>query len=590
MPSPALHLVQTTTVRKDVQHDGLLHMAKNVNTHPDVLIGDGNSIGIFGIPGSGKTTVMARLLEQFGYCGVPFSAFDLEGDLRSIVPLLPRGVLATADNCPSAQDMYKGGLQVIFDLDTFGEDRNHAARFISKTVSSLLALMKGLPQGKRVPFLVGLDEAAYWLPQIRKGKDYLESFQFEALFNVFHTLAIRGRKMGLVPLLCAQRIANLHKDVLSPGTYILMRQTTDTDLKRYMEYISASAFGDDTTTEKEMRARIAAFKRGQAVIKLPNGKQGLVQFYNRESEHTSHAPKTSTAQSLYRDVPFNPNRRYGAATFEEEAPSEVKEVRVATSGPNCKFCGKDLPESTPGGRAREYCNDACKQANHRKEHRGDKEQILRGLLAAKPSSTVSQLQIPTGYARSGVERIVARIQADEKSKPPNAPPPQKSSPSNTRATTGEVKRQVEALLSASPNLTVSQLVAETGGALSTVRRASEGYFARYPERRPGKPRSKQGPTIKEWVFSLLEADPSLTTTALVTKTGHPVDTMQKYRQEYFVHHPEKKPPPKMELSVRALLVENPNYTVGQIKYRTGYPSYAIRQLIARISSEGDQTC
>jgi hypothetical protein len=542
MPAHALHLVESGA-RPEKQHDGLLHLAKNLNIHPDVLIGEGTEIAAFGVPGSGKTTLMALLLEQFGKCGIPFAVFDLEGDLGPIVPLLPRGVRGTADNCPTASDMYKGGLQVVFDLDTFGEDRNHAARLIGKTVSSLLALTAALPQGRRVPFLIGLDEAAYWLPQIRTGKDYLLPSEFLALFTAFHTLAIRGRKMGLIPMLFAQRIANLHKDVLSPGTSILMRATTDTDLKRYMEYVSPAAFGDDELTEKEMRARIATFKKGQAVIKLPNGRQGLVQFYNRESEHTSHAPKTEAAQSLYRDLPFHPNRQYGKASFEEEAPSEVKEVRVATEGPNCKYCGKDLPEKSVGktGKAKEYCNNACKQANYR------------------------------------------HLQAGTKSKVPHAEPAAPAS--HTRRATLDVKRQVEALLSASPHLTVSHLVAETGGAISTVRRASEEYFARYPERRPGKPRTGQGPTIKQWVFSLLEADPSLTTTALATKTGHPVDTMQKYRLEHFARHPEKVPPKqpcKLEQAIRALLAENPNYTASQMAHRTNYSSKDVKRVVARI--------
>ncbi len=586
MPAHALHLVHLGA-RHENQHDGLLHLAKNLNIHPDVLIGEGTEIAAFGVPGSGKTTLMALLLEQFGECSVPFSVFDLEGDLKSLVPLLPRGVLGTADNCPTVHDMYKGGLQVIFDLDTFGEDRNCAARFISQTVSDLLALTKSLPQGRRVPFLIGLDEAAYWLPQIRTGKDYLLSSQFEALFSAFHTLAIRGRKMGLVPMLFAQRIANLHKDVLSPGTYILMRQTTDTDLKRYMEYISPAAFGDDEMTAKQMRSRIATFKKGQAVVKLTSGKQGLVQFYNRESEHSSHAPKIQAAQNLYRDVPFDPHMQYGAANLEEQAPPPV--VSSVPSNMNCKFCGKGLPAEIRGSRSREYCNDACRQANYRANHRGDKEQTLRSLLAENPNSTISQMQLRTGYARSDVERIVACIQADEESETADVTHQDVSRQNNTKAAIADIKRQIFSLLDADPNLSLSALVAATGYAFSTVRRHATEYFAQHPERR-GKLRQKSLPssTIKAQVFEILSSNPTLTPTALATQTGHPVETTQKYRQEYFALHPEKKSEKqtsKLELSMRALLAENPGLTVGQIKYRTGYSQGEIKRMLACIQGE-----
>lgn len=498
MPTHALQVVPPAGKGKET--DGLLHLAKNLNIHPDLLIADGNEIVGTGMPGAGKTTLMALLLEQFGACGLPFSAFDLEGDLRSVVDLLPRGVLGTIDNCPTAQDMYKGGLQVVFDLSTWGDDSNHAARFINQTVRDLLSLMHSLPRHDRVPFLVGLDEAAYWLPQIRRGKNYLESSQFEALFSVFHTLAIRGRKTGLVPMLFTQRFASVHNDVLSPGTYILMRQTTDTDLKRYMEYISSAAFGEDEgeLTEKEMRHRIAAFKKGQAVIKLPSGKQGLVQFHNRQSLHISHAPKTQAATNLYRDVPFDPNTGYGA--FQ--------------GGPKREEASGTCPQVPPF-----HGEPASSQP------RTCKEQVF-ALLESDPSLTVKQITAILRRPMSTVrEHVTAYFTLHPDQRPGQAP---------------LLKGQVFAALERDPGLTARQITSKLAGgrehALSTIYEHISAYFDLHPDRRP-----KQAPTIKEQVFAALSQGSSLTPKQMAMELGCPVNTIHVYTGEYSTQYPEKKP-------------------------------------------------
>jgi hypothetical protein len=551
MPAQALHLVQTSE-KTSPKPDGLLHLARNLNIHPDTLIGDGNGILGTGMPGSGKTTLLALLLEQFGRCGLPFSVFDLEGDLTSIVPFLPKGVLATATNCPGVLDMYGMGLQVIFDIETFGQEQ--AALLISHIVNGLMAHVKALPHHARVPFLIGLDEAAYWLPQKRTGNDHLTVDQLKGLFGAFHGLAIRGRKMGLVPLLFTQRFADIHKDVLSPGTSIFMKQTLDTDLKRYLEYISASAFGEDEDdmTQNQIKKRIAAFRKGQAVIKLPNGKQGLVQFHNRQSPHTSHAPKTQAAVNLYRDVPFDPQRQYGSAQREEEGTRPLD-----TEGSKLSLTDKE--RGVPG-------NHPSRSAY--------REQIF-ALLDADPDLTPKALAVALKYPSYITQRYRREYFQRYPEKSKHIP---------------TVKEQIFALLDADPSLSVKALASATGHAPNSLWHYRDEYFLEHPERR-----TEESPTIKEQVFSLLEEDPSLTATALATLTGRPIGTMQKCRQEYLAHHPEKmppKPPPKVEPAIRHLLAENPNYTASQLVHRTGFFYKDVKKILARIQAEaeGGQPC
>jgi len=305
------------------KQDGLLHLARNLNIHPDILIGKG--IGIFGagMIGAGKTTVMARLFEQFGICGLPFVCFDLEGDLTSIVDLLPRGVLATASNCPTVKEIYQDGLQVVFSLESWAS-QDDASRMMINMVDGLMSYTSSLPPHLRVPFLIGIDEIAHWVPQRRAGHEHLTMESFQALYASLSSLVARGRKRGLVPCFFTQRFSHVHKDVLAPGTFILMRNTVDTDLARYMEYVDASAFGEDCEdlTIRQIKARIARFKEGQAIIKLPTGKQGVIQFHNRESEHISHAPKTQAALNAYRDVVIDKSKRYGSFLPEDEMVSQ----------------------------------------------------------------------------------------------------------------------------------------------------------------------------------------------------------------------------------------------------------------------------
>lgn len=305
-----------------------LHLADNLKISPDLLIGNGNGIAGFGVPGTGKTGVFVRLLEQCSQFSIPIVAFDKEGDMLSAVDIFPRGLIATFKNCPSAKDILRDGLQVVYDLSTWPAP-DMAGSMIAGLVNDLMARASAMPTFERVPCLIGLDEAAYWLPQVRG--EYLSYETFCSLQDAFHTLATLGRKRGLTPVLFAQKMSELQKTVLSPGCYIFMRQTVDVDLKRYMEYISC---GD--LTQRQVKARIAALPPGRAIVKLPDGSQKTVQFYERESIHLSHTPKTQAAINKYGAMPFNRSVRYGAYLGETETAVVEAPEPVQVTGKSSK--------------------------------------------------------------------------------------------------------------------------------------------------------------------------------------------------------------------------------------------------------------
>lgn len=276
----------------------IMDLGPGFTLSPDALIGNG--VAGFGAPDSGKTGILVRLLEQAARFHIPIAAFDKEGDLTSAVSTFPRGVVGTYTNCPTACDILApdGGLQVVYDLSTWPQIEQ-AGQMIATLVQELLTQTSKLPYHDRVPVLIALDEAAYWLPQ-RRGQ-YLTPATFAVLHDAFHTLAITGRKRGLTPLLFAQKISEVSKTVLAPGCYIFLRQTVDTDLKRYMGYLLTT--GD--FTERQFKQRLATLPAGRAIVKPPNGTQKLVTFHERESIHLSHTPGAARIQpASHADAPI----------------------------------------------------------------------------------------------------------------------------------------------------------------------------------------------------------------------------------------------------------------------------------------------
>ncbi len=70
----------------------------------------------FGVKGSGKSNLIARLGEQLGRFFQPQIILDTEREYHSLVNLLPHGIIATANRCPSGYDILHKRLQVVVDL------------------------------------------------------------------------------------------------------------------------------------------------------------------------------------------------------------------------------------------------------------------------------------------------------------------------------------------------------------------------------------------------------------------------------------------------------------------------------------------
>ena len=315
----------------------LMALGDNLSIHPDVLVGQG--LFCSGVPGTGKSSILARILEQISQFHIPSVTFDLEGDLLSTVEYMPRGVICTAQNCASARDVLGQGLQVVYDLSTWPtlEDKGS---FVARMATSLFQASEALPPAQRVPCLIAMDEASLFLPQ-RRGLSFSPDV-YRELFESFHRIATMGRKRGLTPLLFTQKVGEVAKAVLAPGNFFTLKQTVHSDLKRCLDYVEKSGvFG--YMTEKQIMSYIASLTPGQAIVRLSTGEQKIVQFYERESIHVSHTPTTQAALNRYSSLSFNPDMCFGADVEEDEPvatkyPDIVKQSETVTqafTGPEC---------------------------------------------------------------------------------------------------------------------------------------------------------------------------------------------------------------------------------------------------------------
>ena len=278
-------MVKSTMAMAEDASQRLL-LAPTFQPDVDVLIREG--IAVFGVKGSGKSNLVSLLVEQLSRFFLPQVIFDTESEYTSLVEFLPRGVLATAGHLPKAAAILEHGLQVVVDLKSF-DCEDSAAIAMTNLVWGLLHAAEKQDPTDRIPCIVHLDESAFWLPQ--RSVEYLCKSNRDDLLDAFAILASRGRKYGLTPFLYTQQISQVHKNAIrQAGILVLMRQSFDTDLKRYGEYVPLTV---------ERKEQIRAFAPGKAVVILPDGSCPLVQFNERATMHTSHTPKAMRAVAKF---------------------------------------------------------------------------------------------------------------------------------------------------------------------------------------------------------------------------------------------------------------------------------------------------
>jgi hypothetical protein len=407
---------------------GLL-LAPNFQPDVDTLVSEG--VIAFGCKGSGKSNLVARIVEQLRRFHLPQLVLDTEGEQSSLLELLPHGVLATASHCPSGRDIIEHGLQVILDLRSWSTDEA-AALAMCQLIDELFTTCKNIDPIDRFPCIIHLDEAAYWLPQ--DAVTYLSKETRKALADSFHTLASRGRKYGLTPFLYTQSISEIRKETIrQAGIQILMRQTLDVDLNRYCDLIYNAT--------SKTRAAIRSYPRGKAVVLLPDGSQPRVEFYERETPHMSHTPSAQTAVKRFArtavDVehlqmldlseasakettsatPKISTKANRAEKPQPKGPATIKEWAFSLLDANPTLSAQQLTAITgrPTNTVQIYRTEYFVLHPEKKPapKPSKMEQAIRNVLVEDPSYTPSQIQHRTNYSLRDVRRILARIQSGD---------------------------------------------------------------------------------------------------------------------------------------------------------------------------------
>src|SRR5437660_208575 len=263
---------------------------------------------------SGKTTLGARLAEEFGRHFLPLLIPCLEGDYLSLVEVLPRSIIV---GHPSAEQRYRryDFAALMPEKDDKGYKLNEAAKFgyellevgyqaildlssypsLDEAIMIQVGIIRGMfwwadthPE-QRCPSYVYLDEAQRYLPENLKESVVDHPAIIDQLFKAYKDIIAIGGKRGISPVILTQRFAQVNKKIIAQSEVMfIMKQTFDIDLRRCMEFVKKA-----TATEEQ----IAEFKQGQGVYIAADGSQVLTRFHQRRSSgERSHTPKAEMAR------------------------------------------------------------------------------------------------------------------------------------------------------------------------------------------------------------------------------------------------------------------------------------------------------
>ncbi len=465
-----------------------LHLSPNFQPDVDLLTAEG--VIAFGVKGSGKSNLLALIVEQLRRFFLPQLILDIEREYQSLLPLLPHGMIATAQRCPSGHDILQYGLQVIMDLQSWDSDEA-AARAMCQLVDELFAATHAIAPQDRFSCVIHLDEAGYWLPQ--DAVSYLSKGTRKALADAFHKLATRGRKQGLSPFLYTQSISEIEKSVIrQAGVKILMRQTLDIDLTRYCQYLHGAT--------AQTRRAIQAFPKGRAIVVLPDGSQHKFQFYERESEHTSHTPQAQTALV-----------KFATMNLDVEALT-LRDMTSTTT--TTEISGASMPQSS------RTATPSSRKALTSTER-------VDALLAENPALPTAEVVAQVGCSATLVRRrrkayLALHPEQREEISPPGAQ---------------TVSARLQALLAENPSLSAGKLADLVGCSRRHATDARSAYFAQHPERKVTPPKA---PTMSDDIAALLAENPTLSTTEIIARTGCSKSLVRDVRRKYFAQHPEQK--------------------------------------------------
>ncbi len=254
---------------------------------------------IIGIRRSGKSNLFACFFESLAVYGFPFVLFDTEDEYSGLVDpqYLTHGVQVgsldllreepglrqrkryTPVDAEHAyafgQAVMDGLLQAVVNLKSY--DPETAATVMAGIVRGIHDWQDARPNRERVPVIVGLDEAQYWLPQ-DLGDSVLSSARQRALHHAwFDQVVARGGKRGFTIIISTQRYSQINKRLLQANWKFFLAQKEDADLDRY------KAMGVP-------REQALTLRRGEGFVFTETVTARRVRFRLRWSPHEGKTP------------------------------------------------------------------------------------------------------------------------------------------------------------------------------------------------------------------------------------------------------------------------------------------------------------
>ncbi len=233
---------------------------------------------IIGQSGSGKSYLVGVMVEELARQHLPFVVIDTEGEYASLKSAFDVLWVGRSKNADLSMDIdFKRLFAECIESDTpiildVSDELDMQA-----TVYSALHALYAVEEEKRKPYLVIIEEADKFAPQIVKPK-----------VNPVEELSVRGRKRGIGLLVATQRPANVSKNVLAQCSYgFIGRLSIDNDISAVRTLLE-----DD-----KMLRRLPELRTGEF---LPFGvtSSGRFKVKAREVKHIGSTPVISEAKAI----------------------------------------------------------------------------------------------------------------------------------------------------------------------------------------------------------------------------------------------------------------------------------------------------
>ncbi len=265
------------------------------NLHPHVNWFFSKRVSILGMSGSGKSNLLARIVECLGKYDAPLILLDSKPEYHKLCSkrFLVNAFYASRQNLlpqqarAFARTMMDKRLHVVVDLTSY--EPEEAAQVMIDLALGVANYQNAIlaTGGILIPCTFIVDEAHKWFPEdesqslihgVKLAGD--QSPLLARLQRTYFKLETEGRSFGMGLITATQRPANVDKRLISEAEWRFMLKAMEpSDLKRYRTY--------GATDEQIISLNP---NKGEAYVVGPDGSRGIYRIHRRESPDEAKSP------------------------------------------------------------------------------------------------------------------------------------------------------------------------------------------------------------------------------------------------------------------------------------------------------------